>query len=297
MMTTSPNAHYATSRLVALIREQGRWPTIAQPLHEALAAEVWREQGFPSPTAWIDRLAALGGRSVTYLSRCGSAARFLHDVADRFPGVDLEAAWSRPLSAIEAFRRETGNEWSQIEQRLGQLMSGELPAHAPRKQEGAASATPAKAERMWFEQTVLRALPALLPTMGYSADTRVLVEPRTPLFRPDILLIDPTSGATSIIEVKSALSQRHQMNLAQQLLAYSTLSHTVWLVLPSDSEVPGQAILDSLRQAAIHHVGVLLIDPANAEVAELLAPEREAPETESRAAFRQQALAAHRVET
>lgn len=292
MSIDDPNS---TNRLVALIRDQGRWPTLAIPLVEALEVEAWRREGFPSPTAWLDRMAALGGRSTTYLSRCVSAARFLNELKMASPSLDLSRVWSRPLSAIEEFRRRTGNDPEQIAKRLPQLSSGALTSYGMR-QDNAQAETPRKAERMGFEEIALRALEQLLSQMGYPSNTKVLVEPRTPVGRPDMVFVDSTTGSTTIVEVKSDLSRRKQNDLVQQLLAYSSLGQKVWLVLPSDSKIPGETIIENLRRAAIRHVGLLLLDPTSAKITYVMPPEIEADENESRAAFKNLVLASERTE-
>ncbi len=281
-------------QLTELVRSQGRWPTIAVPLLEALQAEDWRRDGFPTPTAWLDRLAALGGRSTTYLSRCVSAARFLTELKASSPRIDLAPIWRRPLSAIEEFRRRTGNDPERITECLPQLSSGALTSYGMRHDRALAH-LPGKAERMALEEIVLANLRSLLPCMGYSAEAIVVVEPRTPVGRPDIVLVEPSSGTTSIIEVKSELSRRKQGDIVQQLLAQASLGQKVWLILPSGSEVPGDAVITSLRETAIKHVGLVVVDPNSAEIKHIIPPEIQAPDNESRAVFRRLVLASVRL--
>ena len=292
MLTDDPSG---TERLTTLIRSKGRWPSLAVPLLEAIEAESWRKEGFPSPTAWLDRMAALGGRSTTYLSRCVSAGRFIKELSATFPSHNFSLLWKRPLSAIEAFRRQTGGDFALIEQHLPQLSSGALTSYGTRQGSPAQSRTSGKAERMGFEEIVLKALALLLPEMNYSEDTNILVEPRTPVGRPDIVLIDRKMVSTTILEVKSSLSRRKQNDIVQQLLAYASLVNKVWLILPSDSNVPGEIIINSLRRAAVNHVGLLLLDPSSSKVTQVIPPESEADATDVRTSFRNLALASQRM--
>jgi hypothetical protein len=285
-----------TTELAALIRQKGRWPSISQPLLAALEAEVWRQEGFPSPTAWLDRLAALGARSTTYLSRGVSATRFVNELQTANPSLDLSRVWDRPLSAIEAFRRQTGGDADQILARLPELLSGALTSYRARRDDAQQMTAPGKAERQSFPDTVMKALPQILPDMGYPTDTRILLEPRTPVGRPNIVLIDPETGSVSIIEIKSNLSHRMLEGMVQQLLAYSSLGQRIWLALPSDSEVPGEAIINHLRSVATLHVGLLLLDPATSKIVQLIAPQAEAPDSETRSAFKNLVLSSERKE-
>ena len=122
-----------TARMVDVIRQKGRWPSIGQKLLEALNQEAWRHEGFASPTAWLDRLAALGGRSTTYLSRCVSAARFLTKLQVDHPSPAVAQVWRRPLTDIEAFRRKVGDDEGEILKQLPALSSGTFTSHSQRE--------------------------------------------------------------------------------------------------------------------------------------------------------------------
>jgi hypothetical protein len=282
--------------MVDIIRQKGRWPSIGQPLVAAWDDEAWRREGFASSTAWLDRLAALGGRSTTYLSRCVSAARFLTKLSADHRSLDVSQVWHRPLADIEAFRRQVGDDHEKLLKLLPALASGEFTSHSARQENKEQAVPPGRAERLSFPDIVLKALPDLLSDMGCPLGTTILVEPRTPILRPDAVLIDP-GGRISILEVKGSLSGRNLTGLFQQLLALSSLSDRVWLILPSDSELPGQTIIDRLKSVAVIHVGLMLLDPSTCEVAEIFPPKADAPSSESRTAFRELVQVNERGET
>jgi hypothetical protein len=189
-----------------------------------------------------------------------------------------------------------GDDHDKILKLLPALSSGEFTSHSARQENKEKAVPPGRAERLSFPDIVLKALPDLLSELGCPSGTTILVEPRTPVFRPDAVLIDP-SGKVSILEVKGSLSGRNLTSLFQQLLALSSLGDRVWLILPSDSELPGQTIIDHLRSIAVAHVGLMLLNPSTCEVAQILPPEADAPSSESRSAFRQLVQANERGET
>jgi hypothetical protein len=275
-----------SERIIAIIRDRGPWRTIGQPLVEALDVREWREKGFASPTAWLDYVAARSSRSNTYLARINSATRFLQKLIANNPSLNLSPIWDRTLSDIESFRRETSGNDAKVLERLPGLLSGQLNSYSLRGSGKKPNAPPSKSDRMWLEKTVLDGLAELLPVMGYPKNTEILIEPRTLIGRPDIVLVEPETGATTIIEVKSHLSRRRQDDITQQLIAYASLGQKVWLILPADSEFPGQAVIDHLKAAAVSNVGLLLLDPSTGKAAEIFPPEAEAAADASRTAFK-----------
>jgi hypothetical protein len=284
-----------TKELVKLIRDpDSRWWVIGRALHEAVENDSWKAAGAPSPNAWLDRIAALAGRSTTYLSRCMSAARYINQLKANGLSVDESQLAARSLSAVEELRRSAGTELKAVARLLPQVQSGELKYRDFRRMSAEDQEPRRRSERTWFPKAVEEKLPDLLSALSCSSDAVIKREPRTPWGALDAVCWDPKTNSTTLIECKTALSARSLSNIVQQLLAYAHLAERVWLILPSDSEAPAEAIIEKLRDVAVKHVGVLLLDPAELSVVKTLPIEADAVPSDSSRAFRSVVLGADR---
>jgi len=275
-------------KLVNLIRDRNsRWWVVGDALHEAVDSEGWKAAGAPSANAWLDQLAALGGRSTTYLSRCMSAVRYISKLKASGLTVDESQLAARSLSVVEELRRRAGTNLKVAANLLPQVQSGRLKYHDFRKMSAADQEPRRRSERTWFAKVVEEKLPDLLPVLNCSSDSVIQREPRTPLGTPDAVCWDPATGSTTLIEVKTALSSSSLSNIVQQLLAYAHLAERVWLILPSDSEIPAEAIIKKLRDVAVKHVGLLLLDAAEFSVEKAIPVEADAAPSDSSRAFKE----------
>jgi hypothetical protein len=275
-------------KLVNLIRDpNSRWWVVGDALHEAVDSADWKAAGAPSANAWLDQLAALGGRSTTYLSRCMSAARYISQLKASGLNVDESQLAARSLSVVEELRRRAGTNLKVAANLLPQVQSGRLKYHDFRRMSAEDQEPRRRSERTWFAKAVEEKLPDLLPVLNCSPDSVIQREPRTPLGTPDAVCWDPTTGSTTLIEVKTALSWRSLSNIVQQLLAYAHLAERAWLIMPSDSEIPAEAIIKKLRDVAVKHVGLLLLDPAEFSVEKVIPVEADAAPSNSSRAFKQ----------
>lgn len=279
--------HMLTHELVTLIQKpSSRWLAVGRALEDAIAREAWKAEGEPSTHSWLDRIAGLSGRSTTYLSRCVSAARYLTSLKQTGLQFDETILATRSLSAIEELRRHTANDTQAAVALLPKVQSGQLKYHDFRLMIAKEREPRRRSERNWFVKSVQAALPDLLPAFGCSTNALIFLEPQTSLGTPDAVVLDPESGFTTLVEIKSALTARSLPGIVQQLLAFAFLGNAVWLILPADSDFPAEKVIESFRSAAVRNVGIALFKTYPLMIEKIHQIDAVASPSDSRTAFR-----------